>query len=48
MKVSSFLDQKKLIMKKNKAVILSEDKVQDIDTIEDWKIAELKYELINK
>lgn len=48
LKVSSFLDQKKLIMKKNKAVILSEDKVQDIDTIEDWKIAELKYELINK
>lgn len=48
LKISSFLDQKKLIMKKNKAVILSEDKVQDIDTIEDWKIAELKYELINK
>lgn len=48
LKVSSFLDQKKLIMKKNKAIILSEDKVQDIDTIEDWKIAELKYSLLNK
>ena len=48
LKVSSFLNQKKLIMKKNKAIILSEDKVQDIDTIEDWKIAELKYDLINK
>ena len=47
-KVSSFLDQKTLIMKKNKAIILSNDKVQDIDTIEDWKIAELKYSLLNK
>lgn len=48
LKISSFLDQKKLIMKKNKAIILPEDKVQDIDTIEDWKIAELKYSLLNK
>jgi len=28
------------------AIILDEMEVQDIDTIEDWKIAELKYELI--
>lgn len=28
------------------AIILSEDKVQDIDTMTDWKLAEIKYELI--
>lgn len=30
------------------AVILSEAEVQDIDNISDWKIAELKYKLLNE
>jgi len=29
------------------AVILKEQEVQDIDTLEDWKIAEIKYSLLN-
>lgn len=28
------------------AIIISEDKVQDIDTLIDWKLAEIKYELL--
>lgn len=28
------------------AIILAEDKVQDIDTLTDWKLAEMKYELL--
>lgn len=34
--------------KKNIAYILPDIEVQDIDTIEDWNIAEIKYKLINK
>lgn len=29
------------------AIVLDEMEVQDIDTIEDWKIAELKFEMLN-
>ena len=28
------------------AIIISEDKVQDIDTLTDWNLAEIKYELL--
>lgn len=28
--------------------ILDEEKVQDIDTLDDWKIAEIKYKLIKQ
>ena len=31
-----------------KAIIMPESEVQDIDTDEDWKIAEMKYKLMNK
>lgn len=29
------------------SIILDEDKVQDIDTLTDWKLAEMKYKLMN-
>jgi|GEM_PF-5521124 len=33
-------------MKKSVSVIMSELEVQDIDNLEDWKIAEFKYKLM--
>ena len=32
---------------KQKLFILSNERVQDIDTYDDWTIAELKFQLIN-
>lgn len=43
MKVSSLLELKTLITPKTKSIIKSPLTVQDIDKIDDWKIAELKY-----
>ena len=47
LKNKPFFEQKKLFMERTGTIILSEKTVQDIDTIEDWKIAELKYKLLN-
>ncbi|MCX6327716.1 MAG: hypothetical protein NT144_13880 [Bacteroidia bacterium] len=30
------------------SVVLSEDEVQDIDNLTDWKLAEMKYKLLNE
>lgn len=46
--VSSFLKEKKLFMKNSSAIVISELAAQDIDTEIDWKIAELKYKLLNE
>ena len=46
-KTASFLEQKNLFTAHNKALILKETEVQDIDTPEDWELAELKYKLIH-
>lgn len=46
-KVDEFLKQKKLYMDKSTPITLSNLEVQDIDTETDWKLAELKYKLIN-
>lgn len=35
-----------LFTNNSSAIVLTEDKVQDIDTIIDWKLAEIKYELL--
>ena len=43
----ALLKQKTLFCKNGGAIILSEMETQDIDTIEDWKLAELKYRLNN-
>lgn len=45
--VESFLAQDVLVMKKTVPLILSEMEIQDIDTEEDWRIAELKYRLLH-
>jgi pseudaminic acid cytidylyltransferase len=47
MKTESFLRQKKLFAEYTIAMILLESEVQDIDTEEDWKIAEIKYKILN-
>ena len=46
--VEAFLEQKVIWMKDIVPFIQDESTVQDIDTIEDWKIAELKYKIMNK
>ena len=45
-KTSSFLKNKTLFTKKTLPIIVSETEVQDIDNIEDWKIAEMKYKIL--
>lgn len=45
--VESFRKQKKMVMDRTVPLILSEMEIQDIDTEEDWKIAELKYKLLH-
>lgn len=42
----SFLEQKVIWMKNIAPFIQDESNVQDIDTLEDWKIAEMKYRML--
>lgn len=42
-KTSDFLIEKTLVCKNTIPFILPEAEVQDIDTLEDWKLAEMKY-----
>jgi len=44
--VKSFKKQKKFFPKNAASLILPESEVQDIDTEEDWKIAEMKYKIL--
>lgn len=46
-RVSAFRQQHKMIMTHTLPLILSEMEVQDIDTEEDWRMAELKYSLLH-
>ncbi len=46
--VQRFLQEKKVIMQKTVPFIQLEENVQDIDTEEDWKIAEMKYQIIRQ
>ncbi len=48
MRVAEFMKQKRFFAQNTGAIILSETEVQDIDTEEDWKLAELKYRLLNE
>ena len=43
--MSSFLAEKSLFPKNSIPYLISEKFVQDIDTDEDWEIAQLKYKL---
>ena len=45
---ASFAAQKVLVMEKTVPLVMSEMEIQDIDTEEDWKLAELKYRLLRK
>lgn len=47
-RVESFLKQRGLVMEKTVPLVLSEMEIQDIDTEEDWKLAELKYRLLQE
>jgi len=47
LKVDNFFKQKKLFAEHTVPLIVPEIEVQDIDTEEDWKIAEMKYRFIN-
>lgn len=47
-KVVPFLNSRNLMSGKIKGLILSELEVQDIDTENDWKLAELKYKLMSE
>jgi N-acylneuraminate cytidylyltransferase len=44
--VNSFTEQKTVFMKNTAGLELPECEVQDIDTEEDWKLAEMKYKLL--
>lgn len=46
LKTKSFLEQKGLVMEKTVPLVLPEEEVQDIDTEEDWRIAEMKFRLL--
>lgn len=44
-RVKSFMDNRNLLTGTIDGIILSEMNVQDIDTLEDWEIAEIKYRI---
>ena len=46
-RTDKMLINKKLIPDNSGYIILNEIEVQDIDTIEDWELAEIKYDIIN-
>lgn len=48
MRTDSFLREKKLFMTNTLAYERPESEVQDIDTMEDWKLAELKYRMLTE
>lgn len=48
LKTDSFLSQKRLVMDKTVPMEMSDLEVQDIDTEEDWQIAEVKYSVMLK
>lgn len=47
-KVKSFKEQGSLITKNTIPFLQDEMNVQDIDTMEDWEIAEMKYQILHK
>lgn len=47
-RTTALLNEKTLFSQNGGAIILPETEVQDIDTESDWKLAELKFKLINE
>jgi len=48
MKTKAFFEKNAIWTDKTKGIVLSELEVQDIDNQDDWKMAELKYKVLNK
>lgn len=48
MKTEAMKQEKTVWCKRTEPLILSELEVQDLDTLTDWQLAEMKYELIHK
>ena len=48
MRVEPFLQQKSMVLQKTVPVIMDEIEVQDIDTLEDWRLAEVKYKMMHQ
>lgn len=48
LRVQPFLTAQSMILEKTVPVIMDEMEVQDIDTLEDWKLAEMKYRLLHQ
>ncbi len=44
-RISEFMNEKRFFLPRSSAIIIPESEAHDIDTIEDWKIAELKYKI---
>lgn len=47
MRIPDFINERSIFMQNTGAIELSEYEVQDIDTASDWKLAELKYRILN-
>ncbi len=45
--INAFLNEKKLLTSNSGSIIISQLNAQDIDTETDWKLAEIKYKLMN-
>ena len=45
-RITAFLKEKTLFCKKTMPMVMSELETQDIDNEDDWKLAELKYQLM--
>lgn len=48
MKVAKFLEERILVTQNTIPFIMQDTEVQDIDTLEDWDIAEMKYKLLKQ
>ena len=47
-KTSTFMEEKNLWCKRTAPIVLSELEVQDLDTMTDWQLAEIKFKLIHE
>ena len=47
-RIKDFLREKSILMYNTGSVVLKGEQVQDIDTNEDWEIAEIKYQILQK
>ena len=47
-KTDAFLKYNTIVMPETIPMIMPENEVQDIDSLSDWKLAEIKYKLLNQ